>query len=190
MRMNVCVSIGVDGVLFFCRKKKWEGSAQTSMCVVTVTDKIVGIFGEPYFTQPSPIFFSAHWTKHSPLVSSITYFASTNRCDPCVQAGPELSDLADEFEGRISVVGINNESIFGETKPGDVDQLNEFLDDHREGFRYTIYIDNDEGHAKESKFGAHMHGYSWAWTGDSKRGVGKVKGTGRKYIAPDRKSVV
>jgi hypothetical protein len=63
-----------------------------------------------------------------------------------------MSDLADEFEGRISVVGINNESIFGDTKPGDVDQLNEFLDDNREGFRYTIYIDNDEGHAKESKF--------------------------------------
>ncbi|KAF9294629.1 hypothetical protein BGZ88_003588 [Linnemannia elongata] len=73
-------------------------------------------------------------------------------CDPCVQSGPELSDLADEFEGRISVVGINNESIFGETNPGDVDKLNEFLDDHREGFRYTIYIDNDEGHAKETVY--------------------------------------
>lgn len=65
-------------------------------------------------------------------------------------------------------MGINNESIFGETNPGDVDKLNEFLDDHREGFRYTIYIDNDEGHAKESKFGAHMHGHGWAWTEDSK----------------------
>lgn len=93
---------------------------------------------------------------------------STNRCEPCVQAGPELSDLADEFEGRISVVGINNESIFDPTKPGDVNQLNKFLDDHREGFRYTIYIDNDTGHAKDSKFGAHMHGHSWAWIGDWK----------------------
>ncbi|KAK3847680.1 MAG: hypothetical protein J3R72DRAFT_430559 [Linnemannia gamsii] len=73
-------------------------------------------------------------------------------CDPCVQAGPEMSDLADEFEGRIMVIGINNESIFGVTKPADVDHLNTFLHDNQEGFRYTIYIDNDEGHAKESVY--------------------------------------
>ncbi|KAF9092166.1 hypothetical protein BGX29_006448 [Mortierella sp. GBA35] len=73
-------------------------------------------------------------------------------CDPCVQAGPELSDLADEFEGRMSVVGINNESIFGETKPAEVDLLTDFLDNHQEGFRYTICIDNDDGHAKETVY--------------------------------------
>ncbi|KAF9983515.1 hypothetical protein BGZ75_005012 [Mortierella antarctica] len=70
-------------------------------------------------------------------------------CDPCVQAGPELSYLADEFEGRLAVVGINNESIFGETKPPKREYLDAFLDDHRDGFRYTIYLDSAKGHAKE-----------------------------------------
>ena len=49
------------------------------------------------------------------------------------------------------MIGINNESIFGETKPGNVEKLVDFLEAHREGFRYTIYLDTDEGLAKESK---------------------------------------
>ncbi|KAF9210014.1 hypothetical protein BGZ49_008512 [Haplosporangium sp. Z 27] len=73
-------------------------------------------------------------------------------CDPCVQAGPELSDLADEFAGRVSVVGINNESIFGATKEPNVSALQEFLSENSDGFRYTIYIDNAEGYAKETVY--------------------------------------
>ncbi|CAO3568203.1 unnamed protein product [Mortierella alpina] len=73
-------------------------------------------------------------------------------CDPCVQAGPELSDLADEFKGRMAVVGINNESIFGETKPPKRGYLEAFLDDQRDGFRYSIYLDSAEGHAKENVY--------------------------------------
>ncbi|KAG0216532.1 hypothetical protein BGX28_000046 [Mortierella sp. GBA30] len=69
-------------------------------------------------------------------------------CDPCVQSGPELSDLADELQGRVAVIGINNESIFGDTKAPDRDLLYAFLDENKEGFRYTVYLDY-EGHAKE-----------------------------------------
>ncbi|KAF9117074.1 hypothetical protein BGX27_005624 [Mortierella sp. AM989] len=71
-------------------------------------------------------------------------------CDPCVQAGPDMSDLADEFAGRIAVVGINNESIFGATKDPDIELLQNFLNENKDGFRYTNFIDNAEGHAKES----------------------------------------
>ncbi|KAF9936393.1 hypothetical protein BGZ65_002422 [Modicella reniformis] len=67
------------------------------------------------------------------------------RCDPCIVAGPELSDLADEFPGRVAVIGINNESIFGETKAPDLELLQEFLNENSDGFRHTTYIDNAEG---------------------------------------------
>ncbi|KAF9964576.1 hypothetical protein BGZ70_006248 [Mortierella alpina] len=91
-----------------------------------------------------PVFSSKH------RVVLLDFWASW--CDPCVQAGPDLSDLADEFNGRMAVVGINNESIFGETKSPKREYLEAFLDDHRDGFRYTIYLDNAEGDAKENVY--------------------------------------
>ncbi|KAF8950208.1 hypothetical protein BGZ52_003302, partial [Haplosporangium bisporale] len=73
-------------------------------------------------------------------------------CDPCVEAGPDLSELADHYRHRgndMAVIGINNESIFGVTKPADIDVLSSFLEANRDGFRYTILVDNDEGYAKD-----------------------------------------
>ncbi|KAI1319447.1 hypothetical protein EDD11_004024 [Mortierella claussenii] len=70
-------------------------------------------------------------------------------CDPCLQAGPELSDLADEFEGRVALVGINNENIFDATIGQNIERLQDFLEENRDGFRYTIYIDTEEGYAKQ-----------------------------------------
>lgn len=77
------------------------------------------------------------------------------RCDPCVEAGPDLSELADHYRHRgddVAVIGINNESIFGVTKPADIDLLSSFLETNQDGFRYTILVDNDEGYAKDSTF--------------------------------------
>ncbi|KAF9186877.1 alpha 1,2-mannosyltransferase 2.4.1 [Haplosporangium sp. Z 11] len=71
-------------------------------------------------------------------------------CDPCVQAGPDLSDLAEEYMGRVAVVGVNNESIFGETNPPNMELLSEFLEANKDGFRYTIVVDNADGYAKET----------------------------------------
>lgn len=64
MRVNMCMSIRMDGVLFCCRMKKTTGNAQTLMSVVPVTDKVASISGEPYFTQPSPIFLCTEQTHH------------------------------------------------------------------------------------------------------------------------------
>ena len=77
------------------------------------------------------------------------------RCEPCLETGPELSDLADEFSGRLALVGINNESVFGETKAPNREKLCNFLEENSDGFRYTIVIDNAEGHAKESKLSSY-----------------------------------
>jgi len=52
----------------------------------------------------------------------------------------------------MAVVGINNESIFGETKSPKREYLEAFLDDQRDGFRYSIYLDSAEGYAKEGRF--------------------------------------
>lgn len=102
--------------------------------------------------QPNPTLFfiflilCAHTRAHNKHL-----VGNKNRCGPCEEAGPGLSDLADEFEGRVAVVGINNESIFGETEKANVERLVDFLEAHRDGFRYTIYVDTDDGFAKECK---------------------------------------
>jgi len=49
------------------------------------------------------------------------------------------------------MIGVNNESIFGETKEPNIALLHEFLSENRDGFRHTTYVDNAEGYAKESK---------------------------------------
>ncbi|KAG0244499.1 hypothetical protein BG011_002970 [Mortierella polycephala] len=71
------------------------------------------------------------------------------RCDPCVQAGPEVSQLSEEYRGRVAIIGINNESIFGVTKPPNLELLKTFLDEHQGEFRYTLMVDNAEGFAKD-----------------------------------------
>lgn len=70
-------------------------------------------------------------------------------CDPCVQVGPELSDMAEEFAGRMAFIGINNESIFGDTKEPDLGLLQRFLEENGDDFRHTTYVDNADGYAKE-----------------------------------------
>ncbi|KAG0028262.1 hypothetical protein BGZ82_008527 [Podila clonocystis] len=78
-------------------------------------------------------------------------------CDPCVEAGPDLSELADHYRYRgddVAVIGINNESIFGVTKPADLNLLSSFLEANQDGFRYTILVDNDEGYAKDTVYKA------------------------------------
>ncbi|KAF9272091.1 hypothetical protein BGZ68_002712 [Mortierella alpina] len=73
-------------------------------------------------------------------------------CDPCIQASPEVSQLAEEYTGRVAFIGINNESIFGVTKPPKLDLLRTFLDEHQEEFRYTIMVDDAEGFAKDAVY--------------------------------------
>ncbi|KAF9962127.1 hypothetical protein BGZ72_010047 [Mortierella alpina] len=72
-------------------------------------------------------------------------------CYPCVLAGPELSELSEKHAGRVAIVGVNNESMFSK-KEHDVGAVKSFLNDNKEGFRYTVYIDTPEGHAKESVY--------------------------------------
>jgi thiol-disulfide isomerase/thioredoxin len=73
------------------------------------------------------------------------------RCGPCVRAGPELSDLAEEHAGRVAIVGVNNESIFYD-RGHDVEKVRSFLEENKDGFRYTVYVDTLKGHAKECKW--------------------------------------
>ncbi|KAF9091840.1 hypothetical protein BGX23_004830 [Mortierella sp. AD031] len=73
------------------------------------------------------------------------------KCDPCLQAGPEVSQLAEEFAGRVAFLGINNESMFQKdaiTTPPNMDRIIAFVEEHQDEFRYTILIDNAEGFAK------------------------------------------
>ncbi|KAG0002610.1 hypothetical protein BGZ80_000125 [Entomortierella chlamydospora] len=73
-------------------------------------------------------------------------------CGPCAQAGPELSELSEEYAGRIAFIGINNDSIFSITKPPNMERLNTFLDSHQGEFRYTIMVDSADGFAKDAVY--------------------------------------
>lgn len=68
-----------------------------------------------------------------------------------MRAGPELSELAEKHAGKVAIIGINNESMF-QAKDHDVEKVKEFLENKKEDFRYTGYIDTPEGHARDSKF--------------------------------------
>ncbi|KAF9977504.1 hypothetical protein BGZ73_005775 [Actinomortierella ambigua] len=69
-------------------------------------------------------------------------------CNPCVEAGPELSEMAEKYEGRVTILGINNESIFGETKPPERELLDRFMEQEKDNFRCTILQDREDGYAK------------------------------------------
>ncbi|KAF9134586.1 hypothetical protein BGW39_006526 [Mortierella sp. 14UC] len=78
-------------------------------------------------------------------------------CDPCLQASPEVSQLAEEFAGQVAFLGINNESMFQKgaiTQPPNLDRIIAFVEEHQDEFRYTILIDNAEGFAKDAVYKA------------------------------------
>ncbi|KAF9169412.1 hypothetical protein BGX20_010357 [Mortierella sp. AD010] len=70
---------------------------------------------------------------------------------PCVEDAPKISGLAEKYAGRVAIVGINNEGIFSK-KSLDVEKIKTFLDERKTDFKYTIYVDNEEGHAKTNLF--------------------------------------
>ncbi|KAG9067974.1 hypothetical protein KI688_011565 [Linnemannia hyalina] len=71
-------------------------------------------------------------------------------CGPCIEAAPELSNLAEKHAGQVAVVGVNNEGIF-EDKEHDVEKLEGFLEEKKNAFRYTCFIDN-QNHARDSVY--------------------------------------
>ncbi|KAF8977459.1 hypothetical protein BGZ46_007376 [Entomortierella lignicola] len=72
-------------------------------------------------------------------------------CGPCVNAGPELSELSEKYAGQVAIIGINNDNMFGEHK-NTVDDVKAFLDGKKESFRYTGYVDTPENHVRESVY--------------------------------------
>jgi len=68
-----------------------------------------------------------------------------------------VSQLAEEFSSDdVIIIGVNNESIFGMTKPPNMDVLLPFLEEHEEEFQYTIVVDNAEGFAKDGTYFGHL----------------------------------
>ncbi|KAF9930990.1 hypothetical protein FBU30_010995 [Linnemannia zychae] len=72
-------------------------------------------------------------------------------CGPCIEAGPELSKLSEKYAGRAAIIGINNESMF-QPKEYDVPAVKAFINEHKEDFRYPIYADTAEGHARNTVY--------------------------------------
>ncbi|KAF7720681.1 hypothetical protein EC973_006538 [Apophysomyces ossiformis] len=70
-------------------------------------------------------------------------------CKPCMKFAPELSELAEKHAGCVAVIGVNNESIFGHTGVRDLERVKKFLEEKKETFRYSSYVDNDN-YAREN----------------------------------------
>ncbi|KAG0275402.1 hypothetical protein BGZ95_008837 [Linnemannia exigua] len=72
-------------------------------------------------------------------------------CGPCVNSAPKLSDLAEKYAGRAAIVGVTNQKMF---KPNDDDTsfVKAFLEENKKDFRYTIYVDTKEGHARDTVY--------------------------------------
>lgn len=63
----------------------------------------------------------------------------------------ELSELAEKHAGRVAVIGVNNDSMFGHTAERGLDGVKEFLEERKENFRYSCYVDNTNHYARDSK---------------------------------------
>ena len=83
------------------------------------------------------------------MTQTMNEFLFFIRCGPCIEAAPILSDLADKHAGKIAFVGINNDAIFGEDKPHDLEKLKATVESKKEIMRYTVVIDSADHHAKK-----------------------------------------
>ncbi|KAF9117076.1 hypothetical protein BGX27_005626 [Mortierella sp. AM989] len=69
-------------------------------------------------------------------------------CGPCVKAAPEMSEIAEKHGGSVAIIGVNNEDMFGRHEYK-FEEVKTFLEENKKDFRYTIYVDTPEGHARE-----------------------------------------
>lgn len=59
---------------------------------------------------------------------------------------------------EVAVLGINNQAVFS-PKPYEPEVISKFLEENKDKFRYSAYIDTSAGHARDSMFfSRHFHG--------------------------------
>ncbi|KAF9434400.1 hypothetical protein BGZ76_008083 [Entomortierella beljakovae] len=71
-------------------------------------------------------------------------------CKPCIMSASGLSELNEKYPGQVTVIGVNNEKVFG-GDVYDVEKSRTFLEEHKSEFRYTNYSD-PKHHAKKAIF--------------------------------------
>ncbi|KAF9369182.1 hypothetical protein CPB97_003829 [Podila verticillata] len=72
------------------------------------------------------------------------------RCGPCIESAPVLSELAERYP-EVAILGINNQAIF-RPKPYAPEVISNFLEENKDKFRYSAYIDTAEGHARDTVY--------------------------------------
>ncbi|KAG0044695.1 hypothetical protein BGZ83_010083 [Gryganskiella cystojenkinii] len=69
-------------------------------------------------------------------------------CGECIKAAPEISELAENYSGKVAFVGINNDGIF-EDKEHDVKKVRACLESNKEAFKFANFID-DRNYIREN----------------------------------------
>ncbi|KAI9235182.1 MAG: hypothetical protein BYD32DRAFT_470663 [Podila humilis] len=71
-------------------------------------------------------------------------------CGPCIESAPILSELAEKYP-EVAILSINNEAVFS-PKPYAPEVISKFLEENKDKFRYSAYIDTAEGHARDTVY--------------------------------------
>ncbi|KAG0041534.1 Thioredoxin-2, partial [Gryganskiella cystojenkinii] len=70
-------------------------------------------------------------------------------CGPCLMVAPALSELFEKHARYVAVIGLANDDMFNKKKEHNPETIKTFLENHKESFRFSSYIDNEDHLARD-----------------------------------------
>ena len=104
--------------------------------------------------DPAPAFNPEGWVKGTPVASFETgkiyvveFWATW--CGPCIASMPHLSDMADKYAGKATLISVNtwDRNQEGEKQArhqGHVDRVTKFVNENAQKMRYNIALDDEK----------------------------------------------
>ncbi|MDR6783384.1 thiol-disulfide isomerase/thioredoxin [Pedobacter africanus] len=100
--------------------------------------------------DPIPALSYSHWVKGTPQdklsgdkIYVLEFWATW--CIPCIAAMPHISDLADQYKGKVKVIGVNIlERIGDQAYSGITPKVKEFVQKNQDRMRFDVIVDDDQ----------------------------------------------
>ncbi|KAG0041259.1 hypothetical protein BGZ83_002081 [Gryganskiella cystojenkinii] len=80
-----------------------------------------------YLKEGPPAFVREDWASEF-VGQTVEVKELVDRCGPCMESAPLISDLADKHAGKIAFIGKNNDAIFGPDKSHDIEKITAVLE--------------------------------------------------------------